>query len=172
MAELEDGRMYYVREDNGVKGMSYVAKLVEEGYKALCFIRKKPEQVLKDSSLEELCKADSPHKDDIKFVRVIYNKLTTVDTGLDVKDISKISAEISKFFEKNEKAVVYIGCLEFLAQANNVDNIQNFKNHIHDIIIDKNKIGIMSINSDAYDTKEFANLVSYNEELKGYGKAI
>jgi hypothetical protein len=172
MVELEDGRMYYVREDNNIKGMSYVADLVERGYKALCFVRKPPEQILKDSSLEKLCEKDSRYKDNIKFVRLIYNKITTVNNGLDVKDISKISAEISKFFEQNEKAVVYIGCLEFLAQANNVDNVQNLKNHVQDIIIDKNKIGIMSINPDAYEKKDFTNLVSYNEELKGYGKTV
>lgn len=141
---LEEGRSYLVKERKPGKAWTYFARALDDGLEGLYVTRQHPNHV---------DKRRGP-----KAPRVVWLSTTLGRDYVDPHNLGALTALINAFSEGPQPGIVLLDGLEFLLINNDFPRILKFVETLHEIVMQRRCILMLSVDDRAFDPKELAFL--------------
>lgn len=140
--ELEAGRSYLVKERKPGKAWSHFAHTLDNGYEGLYVTRQHPNHVEK--------------RHGPKTLKVVWLSTTLGRDYVDPHNLGALANMINAFTESPRRTIILLDGLEYLMINNDYNRIIKFIEYLHEIVMQKQCIFILSVDDRAFDTKQMA----------------
>lgn len=142
--QLEEGQSYLVKEKKSGKAWAYLAETLDEGYEGLYITRQHPNHVRRRESLQTL--------------RTVWLSTTLGKDYVDPHNLGALTNLINAFTEPPRRTVILIDGLEYLMINNDYPRILKFIEYLHEIVMQRRCILILSVDERAFEPREMAFL--------------
>ena len=141
---LEEGRSYLVKERKPGKAWTYFTGALDDGFEGLYITRQHPNHV------------DKRHGP--KTLRVVWLSTTLGRDYVDPHNLGALTNLIHTFSEGPHRSIVLLDGLEFLMINNDYARVLKFMETLHEIVMQRRNVLIVSVDDRAFDPKEMAFL--------------
>ena len=141
---LEEGRSYLVKERKPGKAWSFFSSALDDGFEGLYVTRQHPNHVEK--------------RHGAKTPKVVWLSTTLGRDYVDPHNLGALTTLISVFTEPPQKAIILMDGLEYLMINNDYPRILKFMEYLHEIVMQRRCVLLVSVDDRAFDTKEMAFL--------------
>ena len=141
---LEEGRSYLVKERKPGKAWTYFTGALDDGFEGLYITRQHPNHV------------DKRHGP--KTLRVVWLSTTLGRDYVDPHNLGALTNLIHTFSEGPHRSIVLLDGLEFLMINNDYARVLKFMETLHEIVMQRRSVLIVSVDDRAFDPKEMAFL--------------
>ncbi|HYS71051.1 MAG TPA: DUF835 domain-containing protein [Thermoplasmata archaeon] len=141
---LEEGRSYLVKERKPGKAWTYFTGALDDGFEGLYITRQHPNHVEK--------------RHGPKTLRVVWLSTTLGRDYLDPHNLGALTNLIHTFSEGPRRSIVLLDGLEFLMINNDYARVLKFMETLHEIVMQRRSVLIVSVDDRAFDPKEMAFL--------------
>lgn len=143
-SHLEDGRSYLVKERKLGKAWRYFTGLLDDRYEGLYVTRQHPNHVEK--------------RHGPKTLRVVWLSTTLGRDYVDPHNLGALTNLINAFTEEPRRTVILLDGLEYLMINNDYARIIKFIEYLHEIVMQKQCVLLLSVDDRAFEPKELAFL--------------
>ena len=142
--ELEDGRSYLVKERKPERSLSLFLSTMERGYRPLLVTRQHPNHLRKAHLGVD--------------IRSIWLSTTLGNDYIDPHNLNALTNAILQHLEGGGKATILLDGLEYLMINNDYARILKFMEYLHEIVMQRKSVLLVSVDDRAFDPKEMAFL--------------
>ncbi len=142
--DFEEGRAYLIKERKPVKGFQHFLRLLQSGYGGLFITRQHPDHVK-----EEVEEWDA---------RVIWLSTTLGQDYVDPHNLGNLTNIVSAHLDEHPKSVILLDGLEYLMINNDFPRILKFVEYIHEIVMQRKALFLISLDQRAFEARELALL--------------
>jgi hypothetical protein len=147
---FEAGKAYVIKERKPVRGFQHFVALVKGGYAGLFITRQHPDHVKRE--------------EDDWDARVIWLSTTLGHNYVDPHNLGNLTNIVSAHLEEHQKSVVLLDGLEYLMINNDFPRILKFIEYIHEIVMQRSAVFLISLDDRAFEDRELA-LLERNVEI-------
>lgn len=140
--KLEDGHSYLVKERKPGKAWTHFAHLLDDGHEGMYVTRQHPNHVDRNHGSGRL--------------RVVWLSTTLGRDYVDPHNLGALTNIINAFTETPRQSAILLDGLEYLMINNDAHRIIKFIEYLHDIVMQKQCILLLSVDDRAFETKEMA----------------
>lgn len=141
---LEAGRSYLVKERKPGKAWTYFTGALDDGLDGLYITRQHPNHVEKRHGPRTL--------------RVVWLSTTLGKDYVDPHNLGALTNLINAFTEGDHRSVILLDGLEYLMINNDYPRILKFVETLHEIVMQRECVLLVSVDDRAFDPKEMAFL--------------
>ncbi len=147
---FEDGKAYLLKERKPVKGIQHFLTLVKGGYSGLLITRQHPDHV--------------KSREDDWNARIVWLSTTLGRDYVDPHNLGNLTNIVSAFLEESPKSTILLDGLEYLMINNDFPRILKFIEYIHEIVMQRKAVFLISLDERAFEDRELA-LLERNVEM-------
>lgn len=140
--QLEAGRSYLVKERKPGRAWTMFAQTLDDGYDGLYVTRQHPNHVEKRHGPRTL--------------KVVWLSTTLGRDYVDPHNLGALTNLINAFTQEPRRTIILLDGLEYLMINNDYGRIIKFVEYLHEIVMQKQCILILSVDERAFEAKEMA----------------
>jgi len=141
---LEEGRSYIVKERKPGRSWDHFTRALDDGWEGLYVTRQHPNHVEK--------------RHGPKALKVVWLSTTLGKDYVDPHNLGALTNLINAFTETARRAVILIDGLEYMMINNEFARILKFVEYLHEIVMQRRCILILSVDERAFEPREMAFL--------------
>ncbi len=151
--ELEVGVSYIIKEKRNVKGMEIFTSKIASGYRGMYITRQHPNHISKRYVTNGM--------------DIIWLSTTIGKSYVDPHNLSTLFNLIRSFVENNKKTIILLDGMEYLMINNVYVRLIKFIEQIKEITVNKDSILLISVDENAFESKEISLLEKGLRPIKG-----